>query len=253
MYKNYLKIAFRNISRQKGYSFINIFGFAVGITCCMLITIYVIDELSYDKFYPESDRIYRVVNYSIVNNRIDHTARSSPPLAQVLSEQFPEVESVTKCRNYGFPVFRYKDKVFSEERVFSVDPTFFEIFKIPFIRGNPHSALNKPDALVLTRSMAEKYFGDEDPVGKLINADNRRDYLITAVIEDVPSNSHFHFDFLRSLEGYQDAKSPVWVFNDFYTYILVREGTNPAILEDKLFKVVKTEIDPFLRQVLGAT
>ncbi|MFC2084071.1 ABC transporter permease [Bacteroidota bacterium] len=251
MIRNYLKIALRNIRKHKGYSFINIFGFAAGITCCLLITMYVMDELSYDKFYPNAERIYRVAHYGVLNDRIDQTARTSPPLAQVLAEEFPEVEAVAKCRNYGFPVFRYKDKVFSEERVFSVDTTFFNVFKIPFIKGTPETALDKPDAIVLTRSMAAKYFGNENPIGKIINSDNRTDYMVTAVVEDIPGNSHFHFDFLRSLERYEDAKSPVWVFNDFYTYVLLRESVNTNVLEEKLFKVVKEKIDPFLRGVLG--
>jgi putative ABC transport system permease protein len=114
MFKNYFKVAYRNIRRSKGYSFINIVGLAVGITCCLLIMLYVLDELSYDRFYPNADRIYRVANYGVVNDRIDHTARSSPPVSQTLEEEFPEVEAITKCRNYGFPVFRYQEKVFSE-------------------------------------------------------------------------------------------------------------------------------------------
>jgi putative ABC transport system permease protein len=192
-----------------------------------------------------------VAHHAILNDRVDHTARSSPPLAKVLAEEFPEVEAVTKCRNYGFPVFRYEDKVFSEERVFSVDRTFFDVFAIPFIQGNPETALSRPDGLVLTRSMATKYFGDENPLGKIINSDNHRDFVITAVVEDIPGNSHFHFDFLRSLEPYDDARSPVWVFNDFYTYLLLREDANPEDLENKLFPLVKARIDPFLRGVLG--
>jgi len=251
MLRNYLKIALRNIRKFKGYMFINIFGFVVGITCTILIALFIIDELSYDKFYPNSERIFRVANYSVVNNRIDNTARSSPPLAKVLAEEFPEVEFVTKCRNYGAPVFRYKEKVFSEERVFNVDRTFFTVFQIPFLHGNPRTALDRPDAIVLTKSMAMKYFGNEDPMGKTINADNKRDYIVTAVVEDVPQNSHFHFDFLRSLANYSDAQSLVWVFNDFYSYVLLKPNTDIQDLEAKLFGVVKERIDPFLRNVLG--
>jgi len=251
MLLNYIKVALRNIRKHKGYMFINIFGFVIGITCCLLISMYVIDEVSYDNFYPNSERIYRVVNYGVVNNRIDHTARSSAPLAKVLAEEFPEIEFVTKCRNYGAPVFRYKEKVFSEEKVFNVDRTFFNVFQMTFIHGNPRTALDRPDAIVLTKSMAEKYFENEDPIDKTINSDNRRDYIVTAVVEDVPENSHFHFDFLRSLANHSDAESPVWVFNDFYTYVLLKPNTNIADLENKLFLVVKERIDPFLQQVLG--
>lgn len=135
MIRHYLKLAFRSIFRHKGYAVINMLGFAVGIACTLLISVYVADELSYDRFYPNGERIYRVAHHAVLNDRVDHTARSSPPVARTLAENFPEVEAVAKCRNYGFPVFRYGDKVFSEERVFAVDPTFFDVFRLVFIRG----------------------------------------------------------------------------------------------------------------------
>jgi putative ABC transport system permease protein len=251
MLGNYFKTAVRNMMKSKGYTAINVFGLAAGIACCLLITLFVLDEISYDRFYPDADRIYRIAHYGVVNDRVDHTARSSPPLAKTLAEEFPEVEAIVKVRNYGFPVFRYRDAVFSEERVFSVDPSFFDVFQVAFIQGDPATALARPDAIVLTRSMVRKYFGSEDPVGKIINSDNRRDYLVTAVVEDVPANSHFHFDFLQSLERYDDSRNTIWVFNDFHTYVKLREGTDPVLLEKKLFGIVKERIDPFIRGVLG--
>jgi len=251
MLSNYLKIAWRNIRKQKGYSFINIFGLAVGIASCIIIMLFVFDELSYDRFYPNSDRIYRLSVKTFINNNLENTARSAAPVGPVLLSEFPEVEAMTRVRNYGAPVFYYKDKVFSEERVFRVDSSFFDIFHINFIKGNPNTALSKAGNIVLTESMAKKYFGSEDAMGKLINSDKRRDYLVTGIIEDVPTNSHFHFDFLQPLMGSPNVDNPVWVFNDFYTYIRLLEGASITELETKLLETAKKYLDPQIRRFMG--
>jgi len=253
MLHNYMKTAYRNLMKSKGFSFINIFGLATGLACCILIMLFVLDELSYDRYHENAHRIYRMGNRGIVNNNLDLTARSSPPLGEVLKHEFPEVEAVTRMRNYGFPVFRHNDRVFSEEKVFWTDPSFFDVFTVTFITGDAKTALNRPDAIVLTESMARKYFGDEDPMGKIINSDNRQDLIVTAVVRDVPRNSHFHFDFLESIVGRQDVQSPVWYFNDYYTYILLRQGASPKALEEKLFETVKQHVGPQIQGVLGIT
>jgi len=251
MLKNYFTISMRNLLRNKGFSFINIFGLAVGLASCLLIMLYVVDETSYDKFYKNSDRIYRIASHSVLNNNVENTARSGAPIATTLKDEFPEVEAVTRFRNYGFPVFRYGEKAFSEERVLSVDSTFFEVFNLNFIAGDKRNVLSQPNNMVITESMAKKYFGNENPIGKIINSDNRNDYNITAVVEDVPRNSHFHFDFLQSIARYNDSNSPVWFFNDFYTYALLKEGTSTKLLEEKFLASAKVHIDPLVRQFLG--
>lgn len=251
MLKNYFKTTIRNLLKSRGFSFINVFGLATGLACCILIMLFVVDELSYDRYHENADRIYRMANRGVVNNNLDLTARSSPPLGEVLKNEFPEVEAVTRMRNYGYPVFRYMDHVFSEERVFWTDPAFFKVFSVQFIKGDAETALNRPDALVLTQSMATKYFGDEDPIGKTINTDNVRDLTVTAVVEDVPRNSHFHFDFLESIVGRRDVQSPVWYFNDYYTYVLLRENASSEDLEEKLFETVKQHVGPQIQGVLG--
>ncbi len=251
MFRNVLKIALRNILKQKGYSFINIFGLAVGITCCIIIMLFVFDELSYDKFYSNSERIYRLGVKTLLNNNLENTARSASPIGPALKSEFPEVEAMVRIRQYGFPVFYYKDKVFSEEHVFRVDSTFFDVFKLKFIKGNPQSALTKVGSIVLTQSMVKKYFGHEDPIGKVINSDKRTDFIVTGVVENVPPNSHFHFDFLEPLMGSRGVDNPVWVFNDFYTYIRLREGASISELEDKLLETAKKYLDPQIRGFMG--
>ena len=251
MFHNYIRTALRKMKKQKGYSFINITGLAIGVACCILIMLFVADEVSYDRYHAKAHRIYRIGFDGVLNDNVDHHVRSCAPLAQIMVNEFPEVEAVTRFRNYGAPVFRYKEMVFSEERVFAADPTFFDVFTVPFIQGDPKTALNLPNGLVLTRSMANKYFGHADPMGKIIIADNRTDYVVTGVVEDVPRNSHFHFDFLQSLAGRDGAENPIWFFNDFYTYIVVQENTSPQVLEEKLLATTKKHVGPQIQRLLG--
>ena len=251
MFKNYLKIALRNFLKHKGFSFINVFGLAVGIACCLLILLFVVDELSYDRYHEKSDRIYRAGLFGFISGNEFHGVVTAAPMAQTLVDEYPEVEAATRARNFGFPVFRYEDKVFSEEKVFWVDPSFFDVFTVTFIQGDPKTALDNPVTIVLTRSMAKKYFGEEDPLGKTINADQRRDYLVTGVVEDVPKNSHFHYDFLASLSTYPDSQSPVWVSNNYYTYFVLREGASPEEFEVKLGELVKKYVGPQIQAAAG--
>lgn len=253
MFKNYLITTIRNLFKYRGFSFINIIGMGFGLACCLMILLFIQDELSYDRFHEKADRIYRVGFDAVLNNNASKGVVSCAPLARALVEEFPEVEASTRARNYGFPVFRYGDKVFSEERVFWVDSTFFNVFTVSFIKGDSKRALNKPLSIVLTRSMAEKYFGDEDPMGKSLNADNRRDYIVTGVVEDVPKNSHFHYDFLASLVSYPIDRDVFWVSNNYYTYFVLKGGASPKVLEDKVFELLKRNAGPQVQQALGIT
>jgi putative ABC transport system permease protein len=148
-------------------------------------------------------------------------------------------------------VFRYEDKVFSEEQVFWVDQAFFDVFTVSFIKGDLKTALAEPNSIVLTRSMALKYFGDGDPMGKSLNADRQRDYVVSGVVEDTPQNSHFHYDFLASLSTYGDSRSPVWVSNNYYTYLVLQEGSSPQAFEEKLVELVKKYVGPQIQAAAG--
>lgn len=246
-----MKIAFRNLIRQKGYSFINIAGLAIGVTCCILILLYVVDELSYDRYNEKADRIYRVGVKGIVGNHEFNQVITAAPMAAALVRDYPEVIEATRFATFGYPVVRYKDKVFSEEKFYWGDSTFFEVFSIPFWEGDPKTALTKPNTVVITRAMAEKYFGDEDPMGKLLNTDNRRDYLVTGVIENIPQNSHFHFDFMASLESYETSRQQIWLSHNYYTYIVLREGASPENLEAKFPDLVRKYVGPQLQEAAG--
>ena len=253
MIKNYLRVALRNLRNNKAYSFINIFGLAIGIACCVAILLYVQDELSYDRFNTNTDRIYRVHFHAFFNNKDINLAVASAPLAPTLIQNFPEVVSATRIRNFGFPVLRYKEKAFSEEKFYWADSTFFDVFTVHFLKGNPATALTQPNSVVITDAMAKKYFGSENPMGKILNADHRRDYLVTGVVDGFPPNSHFHFDFLGSLATYQDSKNQIWLNNNYFTYIVLQKGTDPDVFEKKMNSFLRTFIGPQIKTATGAT
>jgi putative ABC transport system permease protein len=253
MLKNFLRVAFRNLKKYKAFSFINIIGLAVGTACCILIFLYVTDELSYDKFNVNSDRIYRVYLQARIHNSDLNTATAPAPMGAAMLDNIPEVESYTRVRNFGFPVMRYKNKAFSEERFYWADSTFFDVFTVHFLEGNPKTALTKPNTVVITEATANKYFGNEDPMGKILNADHRRDYIVTGVVKAFPHNSHFHFDFLGSLSTYEDSRSPFWLSNNYYTYILLHKSADPEKVLSEMKKMAKSYVGIQLQKTVGVS
>jgi len=251
MISNYIKIAFRNLIRFKAYSAINITGLAIGMACCILILLYVYDEMSYDRFNKNSDRIYRIVVDGGLGENSFKAAVTAPPLRNALLQDYPEVEAVTRIRNFGFPVLRYEDKVFSEEKFYWVDSTFFDVFTLNFIKGDPKTALKQPLSVVLTQKMAKKYFGNENPMGKIFNMDNRRDYKVTGVVKEFPENSHFHFDFLGSMSSYDFVDQQGWLNNSFYTYLLLRKDFPAEQFEAKLPALVQKYVYPVIERFLN--
>ncbi len=252
MIKNYIRIAFRNLFKHRGFSLINIIGLTVGLTCCFLILLFVRDELSYDKYNINADRIYRVNLHGRISDSDFNLAVSCAPIGPTLKNEIPEVQNFTRLFKAGIPVIRYKDKVFSEDRFFWADSTFFEVFTLPFIKGNPQTALVKPNSVIITESMAKKYFGNDNPVGKLLNMDNRIDYMVTGVIEDIPRNSHFHFDFLGSLTSYQNImQDQRWLSNNVFTYLLLDKGKTYDMIKDKMENVILKYVAPQVKLALG--
>jgi putative ABC transport system permease protein len=253
VFKNYLKVAWRNIVRHKGYSFINIFGLAVGLACCLLIMLRNLDELSYDRFYPAADHIYRIATEAFWNNNNVNLAACSAPLAGAIRREIPEVEAVTRCEPSHAPVLRYHDKVFSEERFFRADPTFFEVFQVSFIKGDPKTALNKPNSIVLSRSQAQKYFAGEEPMGKTLNVDNQLDYIVTGVFADMPRQTHFHYDFIAPFGDRRDTREDNWVGSNFHTYFRVRPGVTQKQIEEKLGLLLRKYVQPQVEKLFGMT
>ncbi len=240
---NYLKIAFRNILRNKAFSIINISGLAIGMACCVLILLFVQDELTYDSYHEKADRIYRLIARNQSAGEERYFAPIGAPVAEVFDQSLPEVQKAVRFNRGSRVLVDYQGKKFFEERFFFGDPTVFDVFDFPILRGNPQLALSAPFAVVISETAAKKYFGDGDPVGKSIIVDKNHSYTVTAVMEDVPSNSHFHFDFLASLEtlanlhGERYLKHPGYLA--FYTYLLLEENTDPNELERKMAEGVK--------------
>jgi putative ABC transport system permease protein len=251
MLKNYLRVALRNLTRDKAFSFINISGFAVGVACCIAIMLFMQDELSYDRFNEFASQTYRPTMKGTMNGHEINGALSPAGMGPALFTDLPEVTSYTRLRNFGSTVLRYSDKVFNEGQFLGVDSSFFEVFTVHFLEGKSTTALAQPNSVVLTESMAKKYFGNADPVGKVLNADMKLNWTVTGVIENWPRNSHFKFDFLGSLSTSSDSKNPTWLSNNYYTYLLLRKGTNLVEFQKKLDEEVIKYASPQLKAIAG--
>jgi len=247
MFRNYIKIAFRNMKKHKGYAFMNISGLAVGMACCILILLYVRYEISFDRYHTHADHIYRILLSR--EGFIDHPFAGSPPrLTSALKDNFPEVIHTTRVKNEVTSV-RYKTRFFRENRFYFVDPDFLEIFSFPLLSGNPQTALDGPLSILLTSEMAQKYFGNEDPMGRVVSCNTYGqpvDYRVTGVLDNVPDNSHFHFDFLTSMSSLGvlrgDAYISSWNNNAFKTYLRIAENSSPEGLEAKVEALLADKI-----------
>jgi len=243
--KNYFKIAFRNIFRNKIYSLINIIGLAVGMACVLLISIWAIHEFSYDDFHEKSKQIYRV-NYTLNRNNIK-VAYSPPPLAEALVNNLPEVQTVTHISGWSKDyLVSYQNKKFIEKRIIYADQSFFDVFSFPFIAGNKNNSLAQPGQVVITRSIAQKFFGIENPIGKFISIDKPDNlFKITGVVEDCPLNSHIQFDFIatRDLTVFGS-----WGSHCLFTYIVLPPYYSPNLLEAKFPDFIESNMADYIKK-----
>ena len=265
LFKNNLKITLRRFKRQKGYSIINISGLVVGLALCMLIIIYILAEFSYDRYHKNAERIYRLNTYMELGQFNGNLANSNFPAGPTISADFPEVINAVRFRRYMFRcLVEYKDLQYFEEKIFYADNSVFDVFTFPIVKGNRNEPLAHPYTMAISEKIASKYFGENDPVGKVLKLDNQEDYTVTAVFKDVPRNSHFIFDMLCSFETLRvkmSAQYQMWVgdFNN-YTYLLLRENADAEKLEEKFppiidknipqLKLVKGRIEMFLQPLL---
>ncbi len=243
MFKNYIKIALRNIKKYKNYSFINIASLAIGLSCFILIVLYIRYEFSYDEYHNDAQYIYRAVRER--QGRPVWFNSSEHPLAASLKEDFPEVVKATRVKkNDEVGVVEYNSKRFNEEGIYFVDQDFLEIFTFPLVSGDIHTALKEPFSVLLTQEMAEKYFGNEEPVGKTLRikewyAEKKYDYKIKGVLKNIPENSHFTFDFLVSYNTLYTLKRggrdsvETWGYYEPKTYIMLESHVDPINLEGK--------------------
>jgi putative ABC transport system permease protein len=254
MFKNYLKIALRNIIRQKSYSFINIAGLGVGLACFGLIALWIQDELSYDRYHPHAYRIYRITPEVTRPNGTQGYAVSAAIMAKTMLEEFPEVEAAVRFNISGVTVGNQEEnKFFYEEDFCFTDPSAFDIFGFDFLNGDPESALSEPNTIVITEEMAQKFFSDENPLGKTLTigstalgVQQERDYTVTGVIRNVPQNTHFRRSFYASfatLEQIAPEQVNHWGWYWFRCYIRLAEGTPVKVLESKLPGMLERHAD----------
>ncbi len=253
MTRNYIKIAWRNLKRNKLFSLINILGLSLGISTCFIIMLYVQDELSYDKFHENATNIVRIVFRADINGGKINESVTMAPVAQTLKNDFPEVNDATRLLDYGNPKISYENNVFKDLRFAFADPNIFDIFTLFMIEGNPETALLEPHTVVITQSTAKKYFGAENAIGKtiLLTADDDRPYQVTGVIKDIPSNSHFHFDLFGSMTGFADATSDSWMYGGFHTYLLLKPDSEIKKMEARFPEMVRKYMGPQIQQQMG--
>ncbi len=257
MFKNYLKITLRNISRNKMYSALNIVGLAIGLACCILILLYVHDELSYDRFHENADSIYRVVPTFTTSERTMYLSTNAHVQGPMLKDDFPEVLEYVRFSGYRRRVLEYDNISFTEEHFLFADAAVFKVFSFDMILGNPEEALVNPNTIVLTEEMAKKYFGSDDPMGKNITVNYDTLFTVTGVIKNIPSASHLKPDFLASFSTL-GLKPSTNINNDllnqvnYYTYVQLQEGTDFRVMEQKFTDGINRRIGAMLKQLGGS-
>jgi putative ABC transport system permease protein len=251
VFGNYFKTALRSIAKHKGYSFINITGLAIGMACCLLILMFVNDELSYDNYHENADRIYRVAGAIRFGGRDFNHAVCPAPMAKTLLSDYPDIIDAVRFRDSGSFIVKYGDNSFKETRFIYSDNSIFNVFTIPLLQGDSKTALRNPKTLVMSRKTAEKYFGTENPMGKVIKIDNKTDYIVTGIFDKIPSNSHFHFDMIASIESIEESREVAWLNNNFQTYLLLGKNVDPKSMEAKFPEMIKKYMAPQVQQYLG--
>jgi len=254
MLKNFFTIAFRNCWRNKATSLIHIAGLGLGIATFLLIVLFVQHERSYDRYNKKADRIVRVDFHGKMNGGETREATVMPPVAAAMKQDFPEVEVATRLVNQGVHRITYGDKTLREDAMAFVDSNFFQVFTLPLIEGDPRTALLRPNSAVITKAMARKFFGNADPIGKVLEfRDDSMAMTVTGVIDKVPANAHFHFELFASMAGYADSRSTSWMTSGYYTYLVLPAGYDPKRLEAKLPSLVEKYMGPQLKASLGVT
>jgi putative ABC transport system permease protein len=238
MLKNYLIFTLRNLLKHKTHALINILGLAIGIASFLIIYLYISDELSYDRYHKESANIYRLVNVYDFDGVGENSASSPFPVAFTLMNDYPAmIENIVRLFNFQAPrsFVEYEENKFNEKRFFFADSTFFDIFNYEFIAGNPETALDEMNLVVITESTAKRYFGVQNPIGKSIRFETSLNLQVSGVIKDVPEQSHFKFDFIGSMSSLRAAFGgnlpQTWVWNPCWTYLLLNKNVDPKALE----------------------
>jgi len=254
MVKNYLKIIVRFMLRQKGFSFINISGLTIGVTCSLLIILYIQDELSYDRFHPDANRTYRLVFTGALENKKFSSAQTGTPVSRALKQEIPEVESTLRIASWAtFPV-RYQTKAFTEEKMLLVDSNFFNFFNFKLVAGHPDTVLNGERKLVITESAARRYFGytgkgDKSPIGETVMLAQGYAVTVSGIAADPPQNSHLHFSLILSLSSWDEAHAGSWISNRVATYFKITPDTPLESVTSKFNILIEKYVSHELEQL----
>ncbi|MCU0418611.1 MAG: ABC transporter permease [Cyclobacteriaceae bacterium] len=251
MLKNYITVALRNLRKHRFYSFINVLGLSIGLAVCLIIVLFVLNELSFDRHFATAQRVYRVRSEIVFGGSEGRFLYAPAPLGPTLAQEFPEVEAAVRFRDRGSYLVKRTDENIKEPRTIWVDKDFFKVFPVPLVAGNPATALAEPNTVAISQSLAEKLFPGEEALGKTVVLDNELNVKVNAVYTDFPSQTHFHFNLLISLEGDPEAQQNRWYSNNFQTYFLLRPGANIQGVEAKLPNLVVERAMPQLKEVLG--
>ena len=242
MLRNYIKIAIRNLAKHKINTGINIAGLAIGMACCLLIVLYVTDELGYDQHWPNGERIYRMALERKYPDRSTRYAIIPPSYAQSVKKEIPEIEQTTRVFNFGAnapTLFKLDGHTIEEKGFVVVDSTFFQVFQTPLLRGEPTRVLSRPNTVVLTESTSQRLFGKTNPIGKVLEIVQGPKLEVTGVCADPPRTAHFTFNFLSSTRGFPQAEQPNHISFAAHTYLLLRSNTRPETVEAKLPAIVE--------------
>jgi len=250
MIKSYIKTAFRNLMKNKGFTFINVFGLTLGLATCLLIIFYVFDELSYDRYNTKAGRIYRINNEIKFGGMENSYAVTAAPAAAALKADFPEIEQVARFRNRGGNQVRKGTQDIQEDRMVYADNSIFDVFTLPMLQGDPSKALVAPHTMVITEDIAKKYFNRVNVVGEALTINDSIRYKITGVIQNIPPQSHFHVDFFMSMPTIAESRETTWFNNNFSTYVLLKPGADPEAFRKKLHAFIERHCSAELQAVL---
>jgi len=254
---NYLKVSIRNIAGQKFYAAINIAGLAIGLASFVLISLYIQDELSYDRMHSKADRTFRLSEKFEAEGVGEHSASLPFPVAPTLINDFPsQVESAVRLFNFQSPTLslanRKLDKEFNEARIFFADSAFFKVFDFNLVSGDKETALYDPNTILITKTMADKYFGDEDPMGQILEFQGTHNYVVKGVLEDAPLNAHFQFDFIisfASLKAFYNGSYPAgWYWNPCWTYVVLSENSTKESLIAQFPSFIEKYFPDFVKE-----
>ena len=254
MLQNYFKLALRNIRKYKFFSAVNILGMSIGIAACLLILLYVVDELSFDRFHAQADRIYQVGLHAKIGDQDISVANTCPPMAETLVREVPGVKEATRISNFwGAPTLKFEDVTFTEEKIFHADSNFFRFFSFELLEGDPMTALQEPNTVVLTKSIATKYFGKGSALGKLMTIGGTQTFKVTGVTADCPKNSHFIYNVLLSAASAEQMQRSAWLNNFLFTYFILDDKASLRSVEEKFPDLVIKYVGPEVERFMGVS